>query len=805
MSEGRLERIGTAERRWLARCRSFCFSIIGLIIIGSNPIISVSAQVPNLLGYQGRIAVDGVNFTGPGLFKFALGQVLPIQARTAKLSAKVLNGFLVDIAVTDSGAGYTLPPTITITDTTGSGAVAVAELTDGSVKVVRVLQAGSGYSATPKITTTDPDNSFRFLSQWSNDNTSVEGSEPVASVRLDVRDGLFSVLLGDTNLAGMQPVPPAVFAKPDIQLRVWFNDGTHGFSALAPDQRVAAVGYAMIASQIVGSQTQTVAFETPVTFNPATGAPFTVRSTATVNNLSADRLDGLDAAAFWKTGGNAGTSPGTDFLGTADLQPLQLHVNGTRAFRIEPNTNGAPNLIGGAPVNFVGPRIVGAVIGGGGATNQLGRSFTNRVEENFGVVSGGADNRIEQGGLTAVIGGGEKNRIGSASGVVAGGFTNVINRLSAFSVIAGGHENAIDSSAPESSIGGGFRNRMASGASLSVIAGGTLNTNRGDSAVIAGGSRNAIEGAASFASLGGGLRNRIGTGAEGAVISGGGDNTTDAEADLAVIGGGDGNLISTNANFSTIGGGKGNQILADTERSTIIGGFSNLISTNVVNSTISGGFKNRIESSSDSSSVGGGAVNVIGVGSDFSVISGGTANLVTNSADLATIPGGKGARADSFGQLAYASGPFRVDFRDGPPGSAQGSQFVLRNLSTTTSFTELFLDGGENNRRMVIPRSASWLLDALIIGRRAGGSTVAFQLRGVVKNVGNTVTLVGVPQITQLGLSNDIVGTQAEFLAAVELTGDSATSSVRLRARSLSGSSVRWVATVRTAEVRDDL
>ena len=32
----------------------------------------LQAQVPQIIGYQGRVAVDGVNFDGSGQFKFAL-------------------------------------------------------------------------------------------------------------------------------------------------------------------------------------------------------------------------------------------------------------------------------------------------------------------------------------------------------------------------------------------------------------------------------------------------------------------------------------------------------------------------------------------------------------------------------------------------------------------------------------------------------------------------------------------------------------------------------------------------------------
>jgi hypothetical protein len=85
---------------------------------------------------------------------------------------------------------------------------------------------------------------------WSNDGSSVAGSEPVAAVSLPVGNGLYSVLLGDAALPNMQPVPPAVFNHAGVYLRVWFDDGIHGSQRLAPDQRLASVGYAMVAGSV---------------------------------------------------------------------------------------------------------------------------------------------------------------------------------------------------------------------------------------------------------------------------------------------------------------------------------------------------------------------------------------------------------------------------------------------------------------------------------------------------------------------------------------------------------------------------
>lgn len=85
---------------------------------------------------------------------------------------------------------------------------------------------------------------------WSNDGTSTGGGEPSTAVALPVTRGLYAVLLGDTSLANMTAVPVSVFENEAVMLRVWFNDGEHGFQRLAPDQRLAAVGYALVAEKV---------------------------------------------------------------------------------------------------------------------------------------------------------------------------------------------------------------------------------------------------------------------------------------------------------------------------------------------------------------------------------------------------------------------------------------------------------------------------------------------------------------------------------------------------------------------------
>lgn len=85
---------------------------------------------------------------------------------------------------------------------------------------------------------------------WSNDGTSLAGAQPSAAVTLPVSKGLYTVALGETSLPNMTAIPHTVFQHDDVRLRVWFDDGVHGVQQLTPDQRISAVGYAMMAANV---------------------------------------------------------------------------------------------------------------------------------------------------------------------------------------------------------------------------------------------------------------------------------------------------------------------------------------------------------------------------------------------------------------------------------------------------------------------------------------------------------------------------------------------------------------------------
>jgi N-acetylneuraminic acid mutarotase len=205
--------------------------------------------VPGLLNYQGKLATDGVNFEGVGNFKFALVDGGADASQAASATAVIAFGFVVNASIDNPGSGYTEVPDVFVNGD-GSGALARAEIQNGAISSIIIENAGSGYT-TANFQIAAPNSELSYITHWSHDGTSAAGLPPVSSVQIPVTAGMYSVQLGDTSIPGMQEIPHNTFSNNDVRLRVWFNDGTQSdYQQLTPDQRITAVGYAMVAADV---------------------------------------------------------------------------------------------------------------------------------------------------------------------------------------------------------------------------------------------------------------------------------------------------------------------------------------------------------------------------------------------------------------------------------------------------------------------------------------------------------------------------------------------------------------------------
>jgi hypothetical protein len=437
----------------------------------------------------------------------------------------------------------------------------------------RLTTGGSGYSGSAEFQAT----------LWSvpSGGTVVASNAPTA-VLVDVTNGLFVLPLNfGANFPG---------ADRWLQLEVRTNLGS--FTTLSPRQQLTPTPYALTAAN-ASNLTSTLPAAQLSGALPSANLSGTYSGALTLNNAansftgSGAGLTALNASQLtsgtvpdarlasnvartnqvWLLGGNASTTAGTHFLGTADNQPLELKVNGLRALRLEPKVNDAThsnivNVIGGSSGNFVGAGVYGATIGGGGAVKFDVFVYTNRVEGDFGTLSGGAQNTIQTDAFAGTIGGGSQNTIQSNAyyATISGGGQNTIQTNAAFTTIGGGAQNTVQSNTFAATIGGGYNNTIGTDA---------------DSATISGGRDNTIQISAARATIGGGSDNLIETNASSTTIGGGVQNKIRHSSFLATIGGGVQNTIQTNADYATIGGGIGNTIQPNGEYGTIPGGREN--------------------------------------------------------------------------------------------------------------------------------------------------------------------------------------------------------------------------------------
>jgi hypothetical protein len=547
---------------------------------------------------------------------------------------------------------------------------------------------------------------FTFALFNTNNTSGGQVGGTITQTNLGVTNGLFSTTL-DFG---------AVFAGDATWLAIEVRtNGGSTFTALNPLQPLTPTPYAIYASgagsaasanavagsNIVGT-VPLAQLPAGLVTNTETGVALSGTFSgngANVTNVNAVSLNGLKATNFWQLGGNFGTTPGVNYVGTADNQPLEMHVNGMRGLRLEFGgvsstiggsiPNGAPNVVGGSPVNFVTPGTVGCFIGGGGATNYNGSALAHSIGaySDFSVIGGGVLNTIQASSGESTIGGGAGNIIQASSveSTIGGGGGNIIQASSVESTIGGGAGNIIQTNSPYSFIGGGGGNVAAN--EYATVSGGDYNTNLANGGTIAGGQNNAVgnydqptvgggnENAAdgSYATVGGGLFNLasgnyttvVGGNANealaiGAFVGGGGDDGVSAiNANIAygggsvvvggvnnaaggldsIIGGGFGNTVDES--FSTVGGGYYNQILNNSPYSFIGGGLNNVASgdeNNFGTLVIVGGDANVIASNSWNSAIVGGEANQIGLSSHHSFIGGGLGNQSANG--YGTVGGG---------------------------------------------------------------------------------------------------------------------------------------------------------------------
>jgi hypothetical protein len=440
---------------------------------------------------------------------------------------------------------------------------------------------------------------------------------PAISSAVFITNGLFTVVLD---------FGPGIFTGAPLWMQIGAetNGGGGGFTLLTPLQPLTPTPYAIYAENSGGVNNSTISAPQLNTLGaPSSGQVLAYNGTSLVW-LNQEAGGGNS----WSLTGNAGTSPGTgNFLGTTDNNPLELHVDGVRAWQLAPTTD-TPNVIGGAPGNYVATDVQGATIGGGGTITTYGQSYSNVVLAYHGTIGGGLGNVIQTSARESTIAGGRQNLIqeGTTDAFIGGGEDNKTSGQGA-TVIGGGYQN--ETSGTCAAIGGGENNQV--NADTSTIGGGIGNTASGTSSTIAGGENNQASGDTCL--IGGGNGNT----ASGisSTIAGGENNQASGSGSFVGGGGFDDNLDITNTGntasgaASTVAGGLGNH--AGNTWAAVGGGYRN--SANGSASTVPGGSENTASGTASFAS----GQNAIATDSNSFVWGDGTRTAVSQGTDTFTV------------------------------------------------------------------------------------------------------------------------------------------------------------------------
>ncbi len=417
------------------------------------------------------------------------------------------------------------------------------------------------------------------------------GGSPVRELicvdNVNVVNGRFTVVLDFGDL-GQEDSYLELIARPDQGLDC--SDDL-GFATLLPRQPITAAPRAAIAGSAANAnalQGLAASFFTNAS-NLSSGTLPVSRLSATVVRADAGNTftgvntfsgvtqftnasntfvgNGAGLSGLWRLGGNAGTNPATDFIGSTDDTPINFRSNNLRVGSLQSVEGVLPaptltafrsaNVLLGSATNSVGFGVRGATVIGGGADRYTEGSpvaSTNRVTADLGIVAGGLGNQassfaaavvggeagLASGTYSAVVGGGSGRASGLGAATVGG-----LQALASggFSFVGAGTSNQATGS--RAAVGGGDSN-IASGAS-SYVAGGWLNQATGEQGFAAGTRARALHNRTYVWSAGADGQDFSSTGANQYLINapgGVGINTNNPGALLNVTGSGGVNIFT---------------------------------------------------------------------------------------------------------------------------------------------------------------------------------------------------------------------------------------------------------------------
>lgn len=161
-----------------------------------------------------------------------------------------------------------------------------------------------------------------------------------------------------------------------------------------------------------------------------------------------------------------------------------------------------------------------------------------------------------------------------------------------------------------------------------------------------------------------------------------------------------------------------------------------------------------------------------------------TSTLVTGTNAIAI---GDGANASIYGMKGFANGKFSN------MGDAQHGVYILRNITTDATPTDLFLDGG--SQVFIIPNNSVVSFSIIIAARRTDGTGGSgYKFDGIITKdiTSSSVSFIGTPSKTILG--------ETDSIWDINISANTGNGALKITVTGESSKTIRWVATILTTE-----
>jgi len=209
--------------------------------------------------------------------------------------------------------------------------------------------------------------------------------------------------------------------------------------------------------------------------------------------------------------------------------------------------------------------------------------------------------------------------------------------------------------------------------------------------------------------------------------------------------------------------------------SVVGGGRSN--TTSIDYATVAGGVANSCQG--QASFIGSGWDNSIT--SNYAAIAGGAQNRITRY--YAAIPGGLEAWVRHWAQMAHSAGKF-VEV-----GDAQRAVSLLRRTTTSTSQTQLYLNGDDASESLSLLYGDTWFFTIRILAVKKNSMQNAYaeEIQGIITRApGGTQMVAGPTQVRTLATS----------LGTITVDADGASNALRVRVTPNTADEIWWLAAV---------